>query len=921
AYFTTIDAAGEPAFPYIIGRQYYGQTNGSGKVGSITESVTVSFNVATNTAPVVSGPSSFSVKQSAFASLAGSLQFSVSDIDEATVESVALAVTAGTLALDLTGPLASRVSIVSGGNHAGAVTISGAVDELNAALATLTYTAPPSGGSATLTVQANDGSAVNNLSSAFGATVTIDATNVSIAIASSASTLNAGQTATIGFSLSAAATNFTAADVSVTGGALSGFAGSGATYSATFTPTPGSTTPGTLSVAAGAFSDAAGTPNDAGSLSTPILIDTVAPTIAITASAASLRAGQTATITFTLSEASTNFTASDVTVAGGTLAGFTGSGASYSCIFTPTANSTGMGTVAVAAAAFTSAAGNPNTASSLAPSLTIDTVAPTISIQSSVSSLTAGSTANITFVLSKASTNFTAADVAVTGGAISGFTGAGTSYSAIFTPAVNSVALGTVSVTASAFTDAAGNPNTAGFLAPSISIDTVRPTVVINSNALALKVGQVATITFALSDASTSFTAADIAVTGGMLSGFSGSGTNYSASFTPTAGFTGAGTIVIAADTFSSANGNGNVLGSLTPSLAIDTLVAAVAITASAASLRAGQTAMLTFTLSEASTNFTASDVTVTGGTLAGFTGSGASYSCIFTPTANATGVGTVSVAAAAFTSLAGNPNTAGFLAPAITIDTVAPTISIAGNKAELKAGETSTYTFTLSEPSTTFTASDVYPINGTVSSFTSLSSTVYTSTYSPKPDFTGTGYVVVYDNTFTDLAGNGNRSPNGYLISFVSIDTVPPTAQISSSKTSLGAGEASIYTITLSKPSTTFMASDVYPVNGTISGFVALSSTVYTCTYTPTATFAGTGYVVVYDNTFTDLAGNGNKSANGYLISFVSIDTVQPTAQISSSKTSLAAGESSLSTITLSKPSTTFTASDVYPVNGTVSG
>ncbi|MEI7861726.1 MAG: YHYH protein, partial [Planctomycetota bacterium] len=197
AYFTTIDAAGEPAFPYIIGRQYYGQTNGSGKVGSITESVTVSFNLATNTAPVVSGPAAFSVKQSAFASLAGSLQFSVSDIDEATVESVALAVTTGTLALDLTGPLASRVSIVSGGNHAGAVTISGAVDELNAALATLTYTAPSSGGSATLTVQANDGSAANNLSSAFETTITIDATNVSIAIASSASTLNAGQTATI----------------------------------------------------------------------------------------------------------------------------------------------------------------------------------------------------------------------------------------------------------------------------------------------------------------------------------------------------------------------------------------------------------------------------------------------------------------------------------------------------------------------------------------------------------------------------------------------------------------------------------------------------------------------------------------------------------------------------------------------------
>ncbi len=44
AYFVTIDAQGEPAFPYYLGREYYGQAT-SGRVRSITEPVTVVFDI------------------------------------------------------------------------------------------------------------------------------------------------------------------------------------------------------------------------------------------------------------------------------------------------------------------------------------------------------------------------------------------------------------------------------------------------------------------------------------------------------------------------------------------------------------------------------------------------------------------------------------------------------------------------------------------------------------------------------------------------------------------------------------------------------------------------------------------------------------------------------------------------------------
>jgi Ca2+-binding RTX toxin-like protein/mRNA-degrading endonuclease HigB of HigAB toxin-antitoxin module len=90
------------------------------------------------------------------------------------------------------------------------------------------------------------------------------------------------------------------------------------------------------------------------------VVDSVAPTIAISSNDSSLTVGQTATLTFTLSEASTTFDSTDVTVLGGTLSGFAGSGSSYSATFTPTANSTIDGVISVASGTFTDAAGNAN---------------------------------------------------------------------------------------------------------------------------------------------------------------------------------------------------------------------------------------------------------------------------------------------------------------------------------------------------------------------------------------------------------------------------------------------------------------------------------------------------------------------------------------------------------------------------------
>ena len=107
--------------------------------------------------------------------------------------------------------------------------------------------------------------------------------------------------------------------------------------------------------------------------------DQTAPTVSVSRSGSgTLLVGQTASLTFTLSESSTNFVVGDVTVSGGLLSSLSGSGVSYTATFTPTSSSSGAASVSVGSGVLTDAAGNGNTASSVL-SISYDTSAPTVS--------------------------------------------------------------------------------------------------------------------------------------------------------------------------------------------------------------------------------------------------------------------------------------------------------------------------------------------------------------------------------------------------------------------------------------------------------------------------------------------------------------------------------------------------------------
>jgi Ca2+-binding RTX toxin-like protein len=108
-------------------------------------------------------------------------------------------------------------------------------------------------------------------------------------------------------------------------------------------------------------------------------IDTQAPTATVDIVLAALNENSgTSNVTFTFSEAPVGFDLSDVTVVGGTISGFAGSGTSYSALFTPTLNFNGTASISVAAGSYTDAAGNLGGSGS--DSITINSVndAPTL---------------------------------------------------------------------------------------------------------------------------------------------------------------------------------------------------------------------------------------------------------------------------------------------------------------------------------------------------------------------------------------------------------------------------------------------------------------------------------------------------------------------------------------------------------------
>ena len=317
-------------------------------------------------------------------------------------------------------------------------------------------------------------------------------------------------------------------------------------------------------------------------------------------------------------------------------------------------------------------------------------------------------------------------------------------------------------------------------------------------------------------------------------------------------------------------------------------------------------TLSLTFTSSEATTDFTLGDITVSGGTISNFSATSSTvYTATLTPSGNGTHI--IGINDGSFTDASGNSNNQ---------------FSITQTSGTHGGGGSSHYqTFTAtgdmpldfiqvkhgyphnSEERTVYL--NLYQGSGTSGMLLGTSNNGNTGTTSTSSSyntyyFSGQGIALTSGQVYTweiyfsgtQTTGwisfaNNNPYDGGYgyyccddftnddflfkiqsddIFAWTAIqDTTVPTMAITaanSSGTAVSDGSTTsdptlILTFTSSEATTDFTVGDITVSGGTISNFSATSSTVYTATLTPSGN--GTHIIGINDGSFTDASGNSN--------------------------------------------------------------
>ncbi|MFB4391375.1 MULTISPECIES: Ig-like domain-containing protein [unclassified Pseudomonas] len=662
--------------------------------------------------------------------------------------------------------------------------------------------------------------------------------------------------------------------------------------------------------------------------------ETVPPTATIVVADTALRIGETSQVTITFSEAVTNFTNADLTIANGTLSNVTSSdgGITWTATFTPTSNiADATNIITLNNAGVTDLAGNAGVGTTDSNNYAIDTVRPTATIVVSDTALRAGETSLVTITFSEAVTGFNNLDLNVQGGTLSAVSSSdgGITWIATFTPTGNIAdATNVITLNNAGVTDLAGNAGSGTTDSNNYAIDTQRPTATIVVSDTALRAGETSLVTITFSEAVSGFTNADLTVNGGTLSAVSSSdgGITWTATFTPATNLQNTVNLITLDNTgVTDAAGNAGSGTTTSNNYAIDTARPTATIVVADSALGIGETSLVTITFSEPVTGFTNADLTVSGGTLSAVSSSdgGLTWTATFTPAAATSSTANViTLDNSGVTDAAGNAGSGATQSNAYVIDTVRPTATIVMADNNLTVGETTTVTITFSEAVTGLTLADFTVPNGTLSGLSSSDGGItWTATFTPAINVQDTTNVIVLDNTaYTDTAGNsgvGTTSSINYTVS-----TVQPTATVVLTDTSLRVGETTMVIITFSEAVTGFTLADLSATNGTLSGLSSADGGItWTATFIPDSNVQDTTNLVVLDNAGVRGVSSGNIGSGTTASSNYAVDTLRPTASIVVADPTLSAGESATVTITFSEAVTGFSLADLFVANGTLTG
>lgn len=561
-----------------------------------------------------------------------------------------------------------------------------------------------------------------------------------------------------------------------------------------------------------------------------------------------------------------NFDLSTTGITGASVTGISGSGSTR----TVTVNTgSGSGTLFLRLANSTGISPDITTALPFSgQSYTIDKTAPTVTISSTAGNPTTTSPIPLSITFSETVNGFSSTDLVVTNGTASGISGTGASYTCNITP--SAAGLVEVSIPANSATDGPGNGNTASnnfsitYNLPQVSISSIT-----RNNANPSKATSVSfTVTFSASVTgvtTSNFDVTSTGVSGASITGISGSGS--SRQLTVNTG-TGDGTI-----TLRMVNGNGlnaTISSSLPYSgqtYSIDKTQPTVTVSSTASSPTSTSPIPLTFTFSESVTGFAQSDISVTNGSLSGFSGSGASYTCAVTPTGP--GDVLVSVGATVATDAATNANLA---SNSFSISYELPPVSISSiNRSNVSPNNATglNYTVTFSGSVTGVTAAnfDVIGSGVTGASVTGVTGSGATRSVAVNTG-SGSGTITLRLVNSTGISPAVSTSLPFSGQSYA-IDKTFPALTISSSASNPTAVSPIPLTFTFSEAVTGFTVSDISVTNGTL-GTLSGSGTSYSCSVTPT--LAGQVQVSVGTGAASDAVGNGSLPSNAFAIAYAPI-------------------------------------------------
>ncbi|MGU3348399.1 Ig-like domain-containing protein [Pseudomonas monsensis] len=601
--------------------------------------------------------------------------------------------------------------------------------------------------------------------------------------------LGVGQTTTVTITFSEAVTGFTLADLTVENGTLSALSTSdNITYTATFTPSAGVTdTSNLITLDNTGVVDGAGNTGSGTTDSNNYAVDSQRPTATVVMSDNDLRPGETATVTITFSEAVTSFDNSDLSVANGTLSNVSSSdgGITWTATFTPTIGiSDTTNLIVLNNSGISDLAGNAGTGTTNSANYAVQTEVPTATIVVADSSLKAGETSVVTITFSEAVSGFSNADLTIANGTLSNVSSSdgGITWTATLTPTANITDTSNlITLDNSGVTNASGNSGVGTTDSNNFAIDTALPTATIVVADNRLGIGETTTVTITFSEAVSGFDLSDISVANGTLSNLisSDGGITWTATLTPTANVNDATNLIIV-DTAGVQDLAGNLGASIAISnnYVLDATRPTVDIVVANPQLGIGQTTTVTFTFSEAVSNFDLSDLSVTNGDLSNLSSSdgGKTWTATFTPTANVTDPSNfIALDTSNVTDLAGNVGSTVAVSNNYGLDSERPTATVVIANPNLGIGQTSAVTITFNEAVSGFDLADINVGNGTLSNLSSSDGgKTWTATLTPNANVNSASNAISVNSAgVSDASGNsgsGVSSSNNYVI-----NTVPP--------------------------------------------------------------------------------------------------------------------------------------------------